>query len=344
MNSAVLEFKEEDFFICERFRCRMLKVRCAERRRRACTQATGGIPVDTPDFEPCIDCAQGDAVCEELGMEVHVPRERGCKVEGCDEKHYGRGFCRRHYALWQKGGLEDCDADPLHGRRRPARGSVVPRTKKRGGVMTQTEKTCERCREKKPLEDFPRQYRSRDGHMHVCRACIAKGRKGAPAKNGGAAKSGPPQHKRCSSCGEEKPLDAFHRDARGKFGRKSVCKKCVSRLHRGRSRAKRGGIRQAQTRPDPSPAPVRKTAPDGHDALRCAVCGRSLDWYDDEQEVGFVAEHYLLPAGKVCIVCFGRLWGAYGFETAVCVDVRPVEYQALYYTKRGLKEDGYAND
>jgi hypothetical protein len=33
----------------------------------------------------------------------------------------------------------------------------------------------------------------------------------------------------CTHCGEVKPLDEFHRESKGKYGRNSVCKKCRSR-------------------------------------------------------------------------------------------------------------------
>lgn len=35
-----------------------------------------------------------------------------------------------------------------------------------------------------------------------------------------------PEYKRCSGCGEVKPLDQFYRCANGKYGRQSRCKPC----------------------------------------------------------------------------------------------------------------------
>jgi hypothetical protein len=34
-----------------------------------------------------------------------LPGERGCSLEGCESKHYGKGLCRRHYraARWEDG-------------------------------------------------------------------------------------------------------------------------------------------------------------------------------------------------------------------------------------------------
>lgn len=44
---------------------------------------------------------------------------RRCSVRGCRSTHYGRGYCRPHWARWRRTG------DPL-GRRRPARRCVLP--------------------------------------------------------------------------------------------------------------------------------------------------------------------------------------------------------------------------
>jgi hypothetical protein len=37
-------------------------------------------------------------------------RESTCSIPGCDRKHYGRGWCRRHWKKWRRNG------DPLAGR------------------------------------------------------------------------------------------------------------------------------------------------------------------------------------------------------------------------------------
>lgn len=41
-----------------------------------------------------------------------------------------------------------------------------------------------------------------------------------------------PQTKTCTKCGEEKPLDKFHRESRARDGRRSDCKDCVNRRNR----------------------------------------------------------------------------------------------------------------
>lgn len=50
---------------------------------------------------------------------VRVPVE-GCKIDGCDRRHFARGWCSRHYYRWQSMGRGDADpADwehPLKGK------------------------------------------------------------------------------------------------------------------------------------------------------------------------------------------------------------------------------------
>ena len=44
----------------------------------------------------------------------------------------------------------------------------------------------------------------------------------------------------CTKCGETKPLDRFGRHAQGKFGRRSICKICVSDRNRAYHQTPRG--------------------------------------------------------------------------------------------------------
>ena len=50
--------------------------------------------------------------------------------------------------------------------------------------------------------------------------------------------------KKCTSCGVEKPLEAFHRSSRSKDGRVSTCKECVSEYQRARYRENAQTIRR----------------------------------------------------------------------------------------------------
>ena len=126
-----------------------------------------------------------------------------------------------------------------------------------------------------------------------------------------ASQAAKPATKKCSKCGKEKPLDEFYRDKKSPDGYAYNCKEC----HRLTSR-------ESYRKTKESTKPVHHSNTNvqtdlsrrQEEALRCSLCRRRLDWYDEEQDIGFVMEHYVLPAGKICIVCFSRLYGMQGFE------------------------------
>lgn len=55
-------------------------------------------------------------------------------------------------------------------------------------------------------------------------------------------------HKTCTKCGETKPLDEFHKDARKRDGRRSYCKHCVAERDRRYSEKNREKINEWQRR------------------------------------------------------------------------------------------------
>lgn len=48
-----------------------------------------------------------------------APLNRTCSINGCELKHYGRGWCINHYMLWRKNGSPHINLSP--GRGKPAR-------------------------------------------------------------------------------------------------------------------------------------------------------------------------------------------------------------------------------
>ena len=120
------------------------------------------------------------------------------------------------------------------------------------------EKTCSRCRQTKPFDDFARHRYSRDGYGSWCLTCCAEQRKADrlayrlthPAKSTGAlpgdgrmANALAIVHARnearraeladsptliCSRCQEPRPRDAFDRDPRYLSGCKAWCRRCCN--------------------------------------------------------------------------------------------------------------------
>ena len=87
-------------------------------------------------------------------------------------------------------------------------------------------KRCSRCQEVKPLSDFYRETRRRDGHTAYCRDCSKKAAKKWRDANPESTGRHP---RRCSHCGEAKPLEDFYRAKNGPEGRQRWCKDCSRR-------------------------------------------------------------------------------------------------------------------
>jgi len=85
--------------------------------------------------------------------------------------------------------------------------------------------------------------------------------------------------KNCSICGELKPVEAFHRDARSPDGHRSDCKSCVNA--RMRWRRQNPGM--------PTPAQQQLSALSDAGLKRCAKCGRTLpigSFHQDSSRAG----------------------------------------------------------
>jgi len=59
-------FEREEYFFCERFRCRMKKSVCIERQKKK-TGWQAGLDSRT-NFLECLDCVQGGKIREEAGI------------------------------------------------------------------------------------------------------------------------------------------------------------------------------------------------------------------------------------------------------------------------------------
>ena len=125
-------------------------------------------------------------------------------------------------------------------------------------------------------------------------------------------------HKACSACGQDKPLEAFHADRSHPDGRASVCRNCKNGAARARYQPKGPPERYG-----PAPAPGRdgdklqarhrvNRAVDAGDlpdpnSLACADCGHlgnnRRHEYDHHQ--GYEAAHHL-DVQAVCTRCHHR--------------------------------------
>lgn len=108
-----------------------------------------------------------------------------------------------------------------------------------------TEKTCCRCGEIKPVDEFFRAQGISDGYSAACRLCLSKanGFNYVPVER--------PGFKTCLYCGKELPrtTEFFYKSAEGRHGLSSRCKKCMNRIaksHRERKEYSKDEQREFQ--------------------------------------------------------------------------------------------------
>lgn len=87
--------------------------------------------------------------------------------------------------------------------------------------------------------------------------------------------------KKCSKCGEVKPIEMFHNDKNGRDGHKNYCKSCqseMSKQHRARN-LERITVYQAKYRAE-NRERQEKERKDKYNALKtpCVKCGETRTW------------------------------------------------------------------
>jgi hypothetical protein len=100
-------------------------------------------------------------------------------------------------------------------------------------------KVCKDCGAEKPIEEFPRNIRMRNGRLNRCKPCeyerVAQWRAENPdrvkanniATRTRVAVVEPGTLLACKKCDEAKPLSEFHPQKGAKFGVRRTCKKCL---------------------------------------------------------------------------------------------------------------------
>lgn len=97
-------------------------------------------------------------------------------------------------------------------------------------ILIPLEKQCVQCMEVKTADAFPRNKGSMDGLQSSCKSCrnssetARRREQGMPAHDRNIARNG---IKRCSRCGEIKPVESFHRDKSRSDGLFPHCRDCV---------------------------------------------------------------------------------------------------------------------
>lgn len=79
-------------------------------------------------------------------------------------------------------------------------------------------KICRKCKEEKPLNEFFKKKKSKDGYDNICKKCASVyWLKPKEVEDG---------YKKCTKCGEIKEKDKFSKRTSTKSGLRSICKDC----------------------------------------------------------------------------------------------------------------------
>lgn len=116
-------------------------------------------------------------------------------------------------------------------------------------------KTCSRCTQSKPLDDFALHRKTKDGRQTWCRPCSSEATRAGRKR---VENFDPPESKACTSCERNKPRSEWGLNKRAHDGLQMYCKACV----RERARAKLYGL-------DAATYAAMLAEQDGH----CACCG-----------------------------------------------------------------------
>lgn len=144
-------------------------------------------------------------------------REKGCSVEDCPRPHRCRGLCGMHYGRWSKGRDDDRNLGPSDRITYKAQGMTC--------VITDCESPV-RCRSLCALHygrSLNRNQCPVCGNLKIYRSALCQDCHAAEARNAA-------QPRRCTGCGDEKPLHAFGqtRGVTGKSKRHAQCRECTA--------------------------------------------------------------------------------------------------------------------
>lgn len=245
-----------------------------------------------------------------------------CSVDGCDRKHYGKGFCAKHYQRWRTHGtphapaavrlgdvcaVADCDKKPV------SRG-WCPMHYQRWRLTGTTDYTPK-----------ARKVRVRRVGVEPCeidgceKPIVARGwcsahwtrwqRHGSPtARLRGEVVAG---RRICPGCRNDVPLTEWYTPP---SGRSTRCRECFGEWNRARASARRAG-----------PGAEKFTLGDviERDGVLCGICGDGLDLnlrhpdplspsLDHRHPLSRGGTHTLANSQAAHLVCNMRKWAKVG--------------------------------
>lgn len=195
-------------------------------------------------------------------------------------------------------------------------------------------KTCARCREHKPWDEFRRKQSAKDGRQSYCRTCAYAYERESEERHTEAIKARYAEKlarevdhkatKMCRKCGQERPLLEFYAHRCTADGRANYCRACAKDYQREwRAKHPERVRRHNETK---SADPVKRTrsalaarvwrlklyglTPESYDALLaaqggvCAICGRAGSEWDVGRSLHVDHDHATnVVRGLLCHTC-----------------------------------------
>ena len=90
-------------------------------------------------------------------------------------------------------------------------------------------KKCNKCEINKPLNEFHKSKKTKDGVVYSCKVCTNLLDRERKSLNSKPKEIIPEGEKRCTKCYEIKKISDFSKQQKGKYGVRSICKKCCSK-------------------------------------------------------------------------------------------------------------------
>lgn len=156
-------------------------------------------------------------------------------------------------------------------------------------TATPTEKPCTKCGETKPLTDYYRYARSKDGRKSHCRPCTAeydrhnyRRRRDERLQQRRTEFSGGHAMKQCPSCRRRLPWTMFQKDIRTTSGYRSNCRTCVAEMQRDYYAKKRRDdpaywVRRHNLLAGAKQEPYTRESIFARDGWTCGICDDPID-------------------------------------------------------------------
>lgn len=168
-------------------------------------------------------------------------------------------------------------------------------------IVKEGYRICSKCFRELPLNDdyFHRNKKHANGFHSECKEC--RGIKFTP-DNQKSTKEG---YKICTSCGKEKPFDAFNKHAIGYLGLRPTCKECRSKERKTEKVRNQRNVSHQKRRSMKKNTVSNYSIDDWKKCLeffnhQCAYCGASKDVFHKDHVIPISKGGGFIPSNIIC--------------------------------------------